>query len=601
MGVASNRVDVKQAAARAERSLERQAEPLSALFLAPGRWPAAELRLAWTEVIRNSAHDSSCACSVDEVVDAVLHRYAEARQVGDGLARRALRALSSSLADGGAVVVNASARTRGGVVRLVVPALGAVEGTQVVRSRQASSSVYDITGGEVNMVLGRIRNDEIEAGADIVAVETDESDGVYEVVITTGVSRRQLAVDAASTELYAQAGARRSSPVRLRVEREPFQVVLARAEEVSGYGWRRWEPTPLSSPVRVEGGRVLDNALVRVEVDGADGTFSLNGLAGLDRLVDDGDDGDTYNYSPPAGDVVVERPLAVEVEVLEHGPVRGRLRVVRRFAWPSHVASDARVGERAIDVVTDLELRAGEELVRIETTLDNVCRDHRLRSWFPLPARAEVSRAECAFSIVERGLTAEGGPHEYGLPTFPSRRFVSAGGLTVLHEGLLEYELVDEGRALALTLLRCTGKLSGTDMAYRPWPAGPPIPAEGAQMPGRQGLRYAVHVGDANPYALVDDAFLPLDVVVAPGGGDRPSAGTALQVHGAEVSAVQRQGGALEVRVFNPTGAEATVTIDGRRGWLVDLRGRPLEPFDGSFTLGPWGMATLRLTEHGRS
>ena len=33
MGVASNRVDVKQAAARAERALERLAEPLSALFL----------------------------------------------------------------------------------------------------------------------------------------------------------------------------------------------------------------------------------------------------------------------------------------------------------------------------------------------------------------------------------------------------------------------------------------------------------------------------------------------------------------------------------------------------------------------------------------
>src|SRR5205814_1246487 len=81
MGVASNRVDVKQAAARAERALERVAEPLSALFLPPDRWPASLVRLAWTEIVRNSAHDSSCACSVDEVGAAVLHRYAEARQL----------------------------------------------------------------------------------------------------------------------------------------------------------------------------------------------------------------------------------------------------------------------------------------------------------------------------------------------------------------------------------------------------------------------------------------------------------------------------------------------------------------------------------------
>ena len=41
-------------------------------------------------MVRNSAHDSICACSADEVVDAVLHRYAEARQIGDGLTEQAL-------------------------------------------------------------------------------------------------------------------------------------------------------------------------------------------------------------------------------------------------------------------------------------------------------------------------------------------------------------------------------------------------------------------------------------------------------------------------------------------------------------------------------
>ncbi|MEA2702708.1 MAG: 2-O-(6-phospho-alpha-D-mannosyl)-D-glycerate hydrolase, partial [Actinomycetota bacterium] len=85
MGVASNRVDVKQAAARAERALERMAEPLSALFVEPHRWPSAAFRLAWTDVVLDAAHDSVCACSADEVVDAVLVRYAEATQIADEL------------------------------------------------------------------------------------------------------------------------------------------------------------------------------------------------------------------------------------------------------------------------------------------------------------------------------------------------------------------------------------------------------------------------------------------------------------------------------------------------------------------------------------
>src|SRR5690606_27566083 len=97
MGVASNRLDVKQAAAVAERSLERLAEPLSALLLPAEAWPAAFLDRAWLEVLRNSAHDSICACSADEVCDAVLHRYAEAIQIADGLTDRALRALAATI------------------------------------------------------------------------------------------------------------------------------------------------------------------------------------------------------------------------------------------------------------------------------------------------------------------------------------------------------------------------------------------------------------------------------------------------------------------------------------------------------------------------
>src|SRR3546814_20587564 len=97
MGVASNRVDVKQAAAVAERSLERLAEPLSALFLPAAEWPGALLDAAWLEVLRNSAHDSICACSVDEVCDAVLHRFAEAIQIAQGLADRPVHALGATI------------------------------------------------------------------------------------------------------------------------------------------------------------------------------------------------------------------------------------------------------------------------------------------------------------------------------------------------------------------------------------------------------------------------------------------------------------------------------------------------------------------------
>jgi mannosylglycerate hydrolase len=345
-------------------------------------------------------------------------------------------------------------------------------------------------------------------------------------------------------------------------------------------------------------------------VDGAG--FSVDGIAGFGRIVDSGDHGDTYNYCPPDHDLVVDEPSRTSVRVLETGPVRGRIEIVGVYDWPAAVdeTSHRRVGVEPTTVTTIVELQAGEPWVRVTHRWDNRSRDHRVRAVIPLPRRASTSSAECAFGVVERGLRGEGGPSERAMATFPSRRFVQAGGLTVVHDGLLEYELVaDDGMelgageteapALALTLARSVGMLSRVDVPYRPEPAGPPMPTPAAQLAGPMTASYAVSVvADIDPYAMADEVLVPLRTVRAPGGGPVSDQGRAgLSVEGAEVSAVRREGGAVTVRVFNPTSSACTVHIAGRTGWVVDLRGRPLAPFDSTFDLGPAQIATLRLTD----
>jgi alpha-mannosidase len=370
-----------------------------------------------------------------------------------------------------------------------------------------------------------------------------------------------------------------------------------------------FEPAPLTHPVTASkpGEPVsLTNGLVTVEIDEANGTFALNGKAGYGHLVDGGDLGDSYNYSPPLKDSFVDAPRSVTVRVLESGPVRARVETVSSYMWPSFIdgTSQARVGELPVDIKTVLEVRADEAVVRVTTSFTNPSRDHRLRVHLPLPEPAQTSQAECAFTVVERGLTQEGRSDEFGLPTAPARRFVSAGGLTVVHDGVCEYELIDiattpDGDAastIALTVLRSTGMLSRLGMAYRPFPAGPLTAVPGMQMTGREvTLSYALALGVEDPYALADDVLLPLEIVNSLGGGTRPATGSALSITGAEVSAIRRDAGVLEVRVFNPTPQTTTVAIDGHSGWLVDLRGYPQSPFEGSFELRPFGIATARL------
>ena len=124
----------------------------------------------------------------------------------------------------------------------------------------------------------------------------------------------------------------------------------------------------------------------------------------------------------------MDAPRSVAVRVGERGPVRARARITATYAWPDHVdgSSQARVGEHLVEVETDLELRADEtdrcgsrpaSSTRAATTA-SACTSRS-------PSRRRTSHAECAFTVVTRGLTAEGRADEFGLPTAPARRFVS--------------------------------------------------------------------------------------------------------------------------------------------------------------------------------
>ncbi|MBO0730649.1 MAG: hypothetical protein J2P57_15440 [Acidimicrobiaceae bacterium] len=602
MGVASNRVDVKVAAARAERSLERWAEPLAALWE-----PGAEQGLseAWLEVIRNSAHDTICACSADEVGLAALHRYANATTIAGTVAREALEVASLAFSVSGPVVVNPTGVTRSGVVTVVLPAGVEVPAlSQVLREVAPTRLSREGVGADLGQILAELtREGWMAYGRATTAQVAAGPDGVAFNMTFDRTARPSLETPAVRAEAYAQAGAHRNDRLQVTLDVAGWREVAVVARDVPGFGWRALSSSSEAPPPVTAGDTWLDNGLVRVAVDTTDGSFSLadagSGLSAprLGQLVDGGDAGDTYNYSPPDLDTIVSAPQTVAVSCEAAGPVIGRLVIARSYVWPPALDGDKRGdSSRPVSVRTSIELRAGERLVRMETSFDNPSRDHRLRAHFPLPRPATSSVAECAFGTVRRGLTAEGGPGERGLPTFPSRRWVAAGGLTLTHEGLLEYELIDGGATLALTLLRATGMLSRPAPAYRHNSAGPPHAIEGPQLVGPIRARYAVALGDdLDGYRLADDAWSPLEVVPATGGGALAPVGTHLDVSGAEISSLRWTEGALELRVFNPSDEPTVVQVPGRSGWLVDLRGEGRSRWSDSWPLGPRAIATARI------
>ena len=677
MGVASNRVDVKQAAARAERGLERCAEPLVGLWLTDqgsgdrvDRWQSI-LDTAWLDVIRNAAHDSICACSHDEVVDAVLHRYAESIRLAEGLAERAVAAAASRVATSGAVVLNPSPRTRTGVVEIDIPGPGDDEplehpAVQVLSAVPAVEAIDGSIGEDAPMRLAMAALAEHPDTRSIRFVEGPRSDGsTLEAHLHPDAPGDGVAASTSDllspSEALAIIGRRvaedPSLELRLVVHRRhPSRRVLTLATDVAGYGWSRWEPVEPRHPVAptVDGpaGELgLTNGLVTVVVDPTDGTFSVDGVTGYGRLVDDGDAGDTYNWCPPEHDEVVDQPVAVDVSIDDTGPIRGRLVIRSTYVIPEHCTIDGqdtmttgwaggeqyrRTGEVTQVITTTVELQAEDPVVRVTTAWDQRARDHRLRVHLPLPRPATHSSAEDAFAVAVRPLWIEGGPGEWGVPTFPSRRFVRAGGLTVTHEGLCEYELVglrtpdgtavpdttgmtaEQGfglgaplpagttaSALALTLVRSTGWLSRGPMPSRPQPAGPFDRLVGAQTLKPLELRYAIQhdsaAGALDPHALADHVWSPLLPTVAPGGGDLGDSGTMLALGGLddgslEVDALRRlPDGRLELRVHATGAATGHLSVPSRAGAVVDLLGRELDTFAGHIEVDGHRIITLHL------
>jgi hypothetical protein len=112
--VYSARVHQKRERGRVEALIERVAEPLAAQAPRFG-WPQEELDRAWTLLLWNGAHDSACGCSHDQVAIDVDARFAEARTIGEDVARRALESLGSRVDTAGVIRFNPSPFEREGV------------------------------------------------------------------------------------------------------------------------------------------------------------------------------------------------------------------------------------------------------------------------------------------------------------------------------------------------------------------------------------------------------------------------------------------------------------------------------------------------------
>lgn len=507
-GTLSSRIYLKQQNEEVQQLLEGLAERAAAVvYIMGGRDYSPFLKYAWEALIKNHAHDSIGGCSTDPVHRQMLNRFDTARRVGQKVLEESLDYLASRMVpppEAGQtpiVVFNPSPWRRRGAVRVDVSLSADVP----FRRRN-----FDWIGKE-ELDLER---------SSLVDTEGNE--------VPFTVKGATLHIEDA---LYRRKAVRRAI-IEFEVEGVPSLGYKVYRLVVSSEDEKRREP-----PGRASGEGVLENEFLRVTA-ARDGTFSVlekgseRLYQGMNRLVDDGDAGDEYNFSPPRAQ---KRILSTDSEWrLEPGEdaytlvLRGDLNLPKGLAADWSYRSDESV---RCPVIVRVRLGPGSRRVEIQTEFYNRARDHRLRVAFPAGFRAEESIAETAFGTARRPTKPrESGPgwREKESAAYPQRRFVciedGERGLAVLNKGLPEYEVTPEGET-NLTLLRSVGWLSRNDLVTRIGHAGPGLETPEAQCLGRHVFEYSVvpYEGswrEAGLYREAEEYWLPLEARAAQQEGD---------------------------------------------------------------------------------
>jgi alpha-mannosidase len=483
-GVYSSRMYIKQANWKSEMLLERYAEPLNALACASGgRSQSPLLRHGWATLMKNHPHDSICGCSIDPVHREMMTRFAAVQDIGGSVVDTSLEQILpyDDMAAGDdryVFLFNPSPFARTEIAeaevrffrRDVVVGLNPDVVVDPELPPTRSLALLDASGAEVPFQL--IRRGE---GYDITYSH-------YNYPRQTFADTFSILVDARDVPPLGFRGFRIEKRKRLHAAAPSVQA----------------------------GKNFIENQFLRVTVN-AGGALTLHDktggrtYSGLNVFEDSGDVGDEYNYSYPARDVVVRSgKTGARVTAVERGPLRAALLVQAALRLPVSAAPDRKSRSTrtvAIPVTTRISLGAWSRFVDCETTVDNRALDHRLRVLFTAGIRTDRVRADSQFCILERvqrKYDVDSFAIEHPAQVAPMQRFVTVSGkdrsLTLLAYGLPEYELLLDGRGtLALTLLRCVGRLAGDNLITRPGgKAGWDNDTPDAQCQGIHTFRYAL-------------------------------------------------------------------------------------------------------------
>lgn len=458
----SSRSDLKVMNTQIQNYVTNVMEPLLTISYNLGNeYPHEAVAEIWKLLFENSAHDSIGSCISDTANEDVYVRYKQARDIAINLVELHSRLIATNVknsADMTFTLINTLPQKR--------------EDTVIVKTY--------VPGGKFAIV------DEKGNNVDYTIIQSrDLTDYVLSQIITIDPSRKFYIPD------------------------HVFEVTMAiKANDVPALGYVQYSvDTEKDSHKEMEEKSVLENEYYTIEV-AKDGSLTIvdkkNNVTYKNQgiLVENGDNGDSFNYSPPRKDLEVFSNESESSVKISGSDVYSQAVIHFDMVVPENLEERAE-GKVSVTMPVDMTvaLRKGSKVIDFNVKVDNKGLSHRLCVVFDSQIISAFNYADQQFGLIKRPNYYEKEMKLYmesmnnrsekktGIQELanwandqstwqeppisiePTQSYVSLTdgktGVAVIPQGVREYEVLDDSK-IRLTLFRTYGFMGKENLIYRP-------------------------------------------------------------------------------------------------------------------------------------